>query len=85
MVVSNFNQPLWMLTQSMCSGEWVTFTGDQLGTLFAARALDIYKSSNKPLSETSYTQTLVISSGNTMDKICRQIGDCCVHCKFEND
>lgn len=33
------------------NGEWTVFTGDQLGVLFAARALDRYKSSSKPMSE----------------------------------
>jgi phosphoglucomutase len=33
------------------NGEWTAFTGDQLGVLFAARALDTYKSSGKPMSE----------------------------------
>jgi hypothetical protein len=30
-------------------GTWVTFTGDQLGTLFAGRILAQYKASGKPL------------------------------------
>jgi hypothetical protein len=32
-------------------GTWFTFTGDQLGTIFASRALETYKASGKPLGE----------------------------------
>ena len=31
-------------------GRWTTFTGDQLGALFASAVLDKYKASGKPLS-----------------------------------
>jgi hypothetical protein len=32
-------------------GTWVMFTGNQLGTLFAARILEQYKASGKPLGK----------------------------------
>ena len=31
-------------------GQWLTFTGDQLGSLFAGHILDAYKVTGKPLS-----------------------------------
>lgn len=48
---------IFLLTRSLIralgrsSGEWTSFTGDQLGTLFASRTLEIYKLSGKPLSK----------------------------------
>ena len=30
-------------------GAWITFTGDQLGALFAARILELFKASGKPI------------------------------------
>jgi len=47
--------------EKMPNGEWVTFTGDQLGTLFAARALDTYKSSGKPLNKLAMVASTVSS------------------------
>ena len=35
------------------SGGWTTFTGDQLGALFASAAFQKYKASGKPLGEWS--------------------------------
>lgn len=32
------------------NGQWRTFTGDQLGSLFASHVLDAYKATGKPLS-----------------------------------
>lgn len=40
-------------------GTWKAFSGDQLGTLLAARTLDLYKLSRRPISEchsSSYVQ-----------------------------
>lgn len=34
-----------------CSEEWTVFTGDQIGSLFAAWVLEGYKISERPLSE----------------------------------
>lgn len=33
-------------------GTWITFTGDQLGALFAGRILELHKESGKPLGKT---------------------------------
>ncbi|KAJ7582492.1 hypothetical protein C8J56DRAFT_791746 [Mycena floridula] len=40
---------------------WFNFTGDQLGCLFAARMLEIYKSSGKPLSQLAMVASTVSS------------------------
>jgi phosphomannomutase len=37
------------LSPCRSNGEWTIFTGDQLGTLLAARTLDTYKSSGKSI------------------------------------
>ncbi|CAL1703944.1 unnamed protein product [Somion occarium] len=42
-------------------GSWVTFTGDQLGALFAISVLDSYKSSGKPLSKLAMVASTVSS------------------------
>ncbi|KAG1819614.1 uncharacterized protein BJ212DRAFT_1341994 [Suillus subaureus] len=34
-----------------CDGKWVTFTGDQLGTLFAYHVFETYKASSKPIGK----------------------------------
>ncbi|KAF7295173.1 hypothetical protein MIND_01056100 [Mycena indigotica] len=43
------------------NGDWIIFTGDQLGTLFAAQALDRYKAENKPLSKLAMVASTVSS------------------------
>lgn len=43
------------------NGEWTTFTGDQLGTLFASQAIDAYKASGKPLSKLAIVASTVSS------------------------
>ncbi|KAJ6500366.1 hypothetical protein C8R45DRAFT_820604 [Mycena sanguinolenta] len=43
------------------SGEWKVFTGDQLGTLFAAQALAQYKASGKPLEKLAMIASTVSS------------------------
>jgi hypothetical protein len=40
-----------MLIVHRPDGTWHQFLGDQLGTLLAARALEKYKQSQKPMSE----------------------------------
>lgn len=48
---SNFPASAHSLTPPSRSpdGKWITFTGDQLGTLFASAVLEKYKASGKPL------------------------------------
>lgn len=43
------------------SGEWIAFTGDQLGVLFAARILETYKDSGKPLDKLAMVASTVSS------------------------
>ncbi|KAF8185026.1 hypothetical protein K438DRAFT_1837279 [Mycena galopus ATCC 62051] len=43
------------------SGQWVVFTGDQLGTLFAAQALEQYKASGKPIEKLAMIASTVSS------------------------
>ncbi|TFK42809.1 hypothetical protein BDQ12DRAFT_624115 [Crucibulum laeve] len=43
------------------NGEWITFTGDQLGTLFASRTLEIYKASRKPIDTLAMVASTVSS------------------------
>ncbi|KZT26348.1 Phosphoglucomutase, first 3 domain-containing protein [Neolentinus lepideus HHB14362 ss-1] len=43
------------------NGEWVPFTGDQLGTLFAAAILQRYRSSGKPFSKLAMVASTVSS------------------------
>ncbi|KII88880.1 hypothetical protein PLICRDRAFT_159795 [Plicaturopsis crispa FD-325 SS-3] len=43
------------------NGEWTTFTGDQLGTLFASQAIDAYKASGKPMSKLAIVASTVSS------------------------
>jgi len=43
------------------TGEWTLFTGDQLGSLFAKRALDAYKASNKPVEKLAMVASTVSS------------------------
>lgn len=52
------------------TGEWIAFTGDQLGVLFAARILETYKDSGKPLDKLAMVASTVSSKmveamGNT--------------------
>ncbi|KAI0061669.1 hypothetical protein BV25DRAFT_1907908 [Artomyces pyxidatus] len=42
-------------------GVWTAFTGDQLGTLFAGRALEQYKASGKPLNKLAMVASTVSS------------------------
>ncbi|OCH95278.1 hypothetical protein OBBRIDRAFT_788474 [Obba rivulosa] len=42
-------------------GEWITFTGDQLGTLFASAVLDQYKASGKPIDKLAMIASTVSS------------------------
>ncbi|KAI0948405.1 hypothetical protein AcV7_009159 [Taiwanofungus camphoratus] len=42
-------------------GKWITFTGDQLGTLFASVTLDRYKSSGRPLEKLAMVASTVSS------------------------
>ncbi|KIM87657.1 hypothetical protein PILCRDRAFT_773278 [Piloderma croceum F 1598] len=43
------------------NGDWTVFTGDQLGVLFAARVLDTYKSSGKPMNQLAMVASTVSS------------------------
>ncbi|KAI0075472.1 hypothetical protein K474DRAFT_1624431 [Panus rudis PR-1116 ss-1] len=42
-------------------GSWVTFTGDQLGTLFASAVLDKYKNNGKPIDKLAMVASTVSS------------------------
>ncbi|EMD38678.1 hypothetical protein CERSUDRAFT_113859 [Gelatoporia subvermispora B] len=42
-------------------GKWITFTGDQLGTLFASAMLDQYKASGRPLDKLAMVASTVSS------------------------
>lgn len=44
-----------------CDGKWVTFTGDQLGTLFAYYVFEAYKASNKPIGKLAMVASTVSS------------------------
>lgn len=44
-----------------CDGKWVTFTGDQLGTLFAYHVFEVYKASNKPIGKLAMVASTVSS------------------------
>ncbi|KIK40910.1 hypothetical protein CY34DRAFT_24604 [Suillus luteus UH-Slu-Lm8-n1] len=44
-----------------CDGKWVTFTGDQLGTLFAYHVFEAYKASNKPIGKLAMVASTVSS------------------------
>ncbi|PPQ90139.1 hypothetical protein CVT25_012308 [Psilocybe cyanescens] len=43
------------------TGDWVLFTGDQLGSLFASRVFDTYKSSGKPIDKLAVVASTVSS------------------------
>ncbi|KAF7359446.1 hypothetical protein MSAN_01287300 [Mycena sanguinolenta] len=43
------------------NGQWTVFTGDQLGTLFAAQTLEHYKSAGKPLEKLAMIASTVSS------------------------
>ncbi|KIM58711.1 hypothetical protein SCLCIDRAFT_127650 [Scleroderma citrinum Foug A] len=43
------------------NGQWRTFTGDQLGSLFASHVLDAYKATGKPLSNLAMVASTVSS------------------------
>ncbi|PBK96517.1 hypothetical protein ARMGADRAFT_699497 [Armillaria gallica] len=43
------------------TGEWIAFTGDQLGVLFAARILETYQDSGKPLDKLAMVASTVSS------------------------
>ncbi|VDB85543.1 unnamed protein product [Peniophora sp. CBMAI 1063] len=47
--------------QRRSDGTWVTFTGDQLGTLFGARVFETYKASGKPLDRLAMVASTVSS------------------------
>lgn len=42
-------------------GTWTIFTGDQIGALFAAHILDIYRSSGKPINKLAMVASTVSS------------------------
>lgn len=44
-----------------CDGKWVTFTGDQLGTLFAYHVFETYKASSKPIGKLAMVASTVSS------------------------
>ncbi|KAK0441176.1 uncharacterized protein EV420DRAFT_1730510 [Desarmillaria tabescens] len=43
------------------TGEWIAFTGDQLGVLFASRILETYRDSGKPLDKLAMVASTVSS------------------------
>ncbi|KAJ7684780.1 hypothetical protein DFH06DRAFT_1355663 [Mycena polygramma] len=43
------------------NGQWIIFTGDQLGALFAAQALEQYKASGKPIEKLAMVASTVSS------------------------
>ena len=57
----------------------MTFTGDQLGTLFAARTLETYKLSGKPLGEVDRRVVFV------SDQAFRKFGHCGKYGKLQDD
>ncbi|KAJ8584463.1 hypothetical protein M405DRAFT_826766 [Rhizopogon salebrosus TDB-379] len=44
-----------------CDGKWVTFTGDQLGTLFGYHVFETYKESGKPIDKLAMVASTVSS------------------------
>ncbi|KZV59647.1 hypothetical protein PENSPDRAFT_678913 [Peniophora sp. CONT] len=42
-------------------GTWITFTGDQLGTLFAAKVFEAYKASGRPIDQLAMVASTVSS------------------------
>jgi phosphoglucomutase len=52
MVSSDFGPLNKLRLSNRIDGTWITFTGDQLGALFAGRILELYKASGKPLGRT---------------------------------
>lgn len=44
-----------------CDGKWITFTGDQLGTLFAYHVFETYKASSKPIGKLAMVASTVSS------------------------
>ncbi|KAF7983088.1 hypothetical protein HWV62_24013 [Athelia sp. TMB] len=59
-------------------GKWITFTGDQLGTLFAARALEMYKASGEPLDKLAMVASTV--SSKMIEAMAQQEGFKFVEC-----
>ena len=43
------------------TGQWIVFTGDQLGAVFAAQALERYKASGKPIEKLAMVASTVSS------------------------
>ncbi|KAJ7093102.1 hypothetical protein C8R44DRAFT_815571 [Mycena epipterygia] len=43
------------------NGQWAVFTGDQLGTIFAAQALELYEASGKPIEKLAMVASTVSS------------------------
>ncbi|KDR81365.1 hypothetical protein GALMADRAFT_239221 [Galerina marginata CBS 339.88] len=43
------------------TGEWILFTGDQLGSIFAARVLEAYKASGQPVNKLAMVASTVSS------------------------
>ncbi|KAJ7632289.1 hypothetical protein FB45DRAFT_912056 [Roridomyces roridus] len=47
--------------EKQSNGQWIVFTGDQLGTLFAAQVLKTYKESGKPIDKLAMVASTVSS------------------------
>ncbi|ETW81836.1 hypothetical protein HETIRDRAFT_317679 [Heterobasidion irregulare TC 32-1] len=48
-------------SEKRSDGNWTIFTGDQLGTLFAGRVLELYKASGKPIEQLAMVASTVSS------------------------
>ncbi|KAL5490151.1 hypothetical protein ACEPAI_4984 [Sanghuangporus weigelae] len=47
--------------EKSANGKWITFTGDQIGAIFAARCLEIYRSTGQPLNKLAMIASTVSS------------------------
>ncbi|KAL5511802.1 hypothetical protein ACEPAH_5020 [Sanghuangporus vaninii] len=53
-------------------GKWITFTGDQIGAIFAARCLEIYRTTGQPLNKLAMIASTV--SSKMVEAIARKEG-----------
>ncbi|KAL5533276.1 hypothetical protein ACEPAF_5052 [Sanghuangporus sanghuang] len=47
--------------EKSADGKWITFTGDQIGAIFAARCLEIYRTTGQPLNKLAMIASTVSS------------------------
>lgn len=75
-------------SRNRVDGTWVMFTGNQLGTLFAARILEQYKASGKPLGKPRTLSILARGSRQVFAptmKWCRQTVHGGIRRELQND